>query len=124
MPSFAWSTNTLHSKMSHQDGLAPLRDFGRSGDCWYCVRDYIHGRTLQSRLAEAALDVVETLAVGRCLLSAIQNLHSRGELHGNIKPSNLIVNIEGAIDTATLVDGGLRDGGQFDQSLDRGMQPL
>lgn len=98
------------------DGLAPLRDIVRSGDCWYCIRDYIPGQPMEARLREGALDVTETLAVGRCLLTAIQHLHARGELHGNIKPSNLIVNAEGTIHTATLVDGGLRDGGQFDQA--------
>ena len=99
------------------DWLEPLREIGRSGDCWYCVRAHVPGRTLESRLRVAALDLTETLAVGRCLLNAIQNLHSRGVLHGNIKPSNLIVNIEKPVESATLVDGGLWDGRQFDRTV-------
>ncbi len=96
--------------------LAPLREIGRSRDCWYCIRNFVPGRTLESRLRESALSATETLAVGRCLLTAVQNLHSQGLLHRNIKPSNLIVNIGQTIDGATLVDGGLWDGGQFDKA--------
>jgi two-component system sensor kinase len=95
------------------DGLSPLRDIVRSTDCWYCIREFIPGRTLESRLREAALGVTETLVLGRRLLTAIRNLHSHAGLHGNIKPSNLIVNSEGSLVTATLVDAGMRDGRQF-----------
>lgn len=97
------------------NGLAPLREIIRTGDSWYCLRDYVPGRTLESTLREGALDIPETLAVARCLLTAVHNLHSRGELHGNIKPSNLIVNAEGLVDSATLVDGGMQVGGQIGQ---------
>lgn len=99
------------------DWLVPLHEIGVGLDCWHLVRGFVRGQTLQSRLQESPLDVRETLAVGRCLLAAIQRLHSRGGLHGNIKPSNLIVNSHGTtIETATLVDGGLWDGEQCDKS--------
>ena len=96
--------------------LAPLREIRRSRDCWYCIRNYAEGVTLQSRLRDAALSVAETLNVGRCLLRGLRELHAHGGLHGNIKPSNLIVNPSGPCETATLVDGGLWDGGQTDKS--------
>ncbi len=102
------------------DWLAPLREIRRGRDCWYCIRNYIQGVSLQSRLRDAALSVSETLNVGRCLLLALRELHGRGGLHGNIKPSNLIVSPQGACDTATLVDGGLWDGGQLDKSATDG----
>lgn len=89
--------------------LAPLKEIGRGREQWFCLRDFVVGRTLSVRLAESPLSVVETLAVGRCLLTAIQRLHARGMLHGNIKPSNLILNLVEEKLLATLVDGGIRD---------------
>jgi len=98
------------------DWLEPLREIDRDRESWYCIRGFVPGRTLEARLRDGALSVAETLAVGRCLLTALQNLHGHRTLHGNIKPANLIVNIGKIVDRATLVDGGLWDGGQFDQA--------
>src|SRR5262249_48345399 len=89
--------------------LAPLKEIGRSRDHWYCVRDFVAGRPLGEQLKESRLTVAETLAVARCLLRAIQNLHAQYVLHGNVKPSNLILHRADSDWTATLVDGGCWD---------------
>lgn len=109
-----------HEQSSFLNGkpecLEPLREIGRDRDWWYYVRGFVPGDTLRSRLSESALTVNETLTVGRSLLAAVHQLHSHGILHGNIKPTNLIVNLNGQIDKAVLVDGGLWNVGQADQS--------
>lgn len=91
--------------------LQPLRRLARDDDFWYCVRAFVPGRTLTDRLCEGPLNIGETLTVGRCVLSALQTLHSKGVLHRNLKPSNIIVNEGETIEQATLVDGGLWQGG-------------
>lgn len=96
--------------------LAPIRAIGRSDDCWYCVRKFVRGQTLKERLKERPLSVSEMLQVGRCVLTALRELHQHGCLHSNINPSNLIVNPETLVDGVTLVDGGLWDGDQCDSS--------
>ena len=96
--------------------LAPLREIGRGRESWFCVRDYIPGCALSAKLRESPLSVRLTLDVGRCLLTGIQHLHSRGILHGNIKPSNLIIEGDESNLLATLVDGGLKDQGQLEHA--------
>jgi len=108
-----------HEQAVFQDGsqehLESFREIGQGDEHWYCVRRFVPGRPLSERLRESPLSVAELLAVGRCLLSATHNLHSRGVLHGNIKPSNLIVSKEKILSTATLVDGGLWNAGHVDE---------
>ena len=95
--------------------LEPIREIGRDRNWWYCVRAFVEGQALQSRLNVGPLSVAETIAVGRSLAKALHNLHSRGGLHGNIKPSNLIVDFEESIHSSILVDGCLWSDGEFPQ---------
>jgi serine/threonine protein kinase len=97
--------------------LATLREIGRGDDRWICVRKFVRGQSLKYQLQERTLTVNETLAVGHCLLAAVRDLHDRGCLHGNINPSNLIVNADAAIVSATLVDSGLWNGESGDRAL-------
>lgn len=99
-------------KIVGQDGLEPIREIGKHADWWYCIRSFIPGRTLAARLAESWLSVGETLSVGISLLKAIRHLSSAGGLHGNIKPSNLIIEHEGTVEKVVVVDGGLWNVGQ------------
>jgi len=94
--------------------LAPIQEIGRSAGWWYCVRSHIPGVTLAARLARGALGLAESLAVARCLLSAVQTLHGHGVLHRNIKPTNLVLTATGPAGEAVLVDGGLWKGGQLE----------
>ena len=98
--------------------IVPLLEIGQGKDRWHFVRNYVSGTSLKSRLCDSPLNLKETLSVARCLMTAIQGLHSRGGLHGNIKPSNLILQRQDGVDSATLIDGGLSDLGQLDKSID------
>lgn len=97
--------------------LAPLRNVGQGAGWWYCTRDFVPGRGLAERLHEGALDLAETIAVGRSLLTALQGLHEHAILHRNIKPANVIVDDTRPITRAVLVDGGFWMGGQFDPTV-------
>jgi hypothetical protein len=46
-------------KVVGQDGLEPIREIGKHADWWYCIRSFIPGRTLATRLAESRLSVNE-----------------------------------------------------------------
>ena len=104
--------------------LASLRELGRGADCWYCIRNYVPGNSLATRLADVPLSLVLISAVGRCLLTAVQTLHGQAVLHRNIKPSNVIVaerfdlgeqlhglDLHDDVPIAVLVDGGFWKGG-------------
>src|SRR5436190_5833523 len=69
----------------------PLLDFGADGDQVYLVMPFIPGITLQARLRQGPLSIMETLTVGRALLSALGRAHALEVLHRDVKPANLIV---------------------------------
>lgn len=103
---------------AQMDHIAPVREIGQGRDCWHFVRSHIDGISLKSRLCESPLNLTEALSVARCLMTALQGLHARGGLHGNIKPSNLILQRRNGLDVATLIDGGLNDIGQPDKTIE------
>lgn len=79
---------------------------GREQDCFWLVARYIDGVALKERIAERGLSIADTLTIAQALLSALRDLHEQRVLHRSVRPANLIVNEQGAIATATLVDFG------------------
>ena len=111
------------------ESLASLREIGRGADCWYCIRNFVPGNSLATRLGDGPLGLMEALAIGRCLLTAVQSLHGQAVLHRNIKPSNVILAERfdlgkqwGGLDphddlpVAVLVDGGFWKGGSAESA--------
>ena len=86
---------------------APVLDLGEARNLLFVVTPYIEGLSIASRLREGPLSTRESLAVGVCLFLALRDLHQHGVLHRNIKPANVIVNDNTAIQRATLCDVGL-----------------
>lgn len=84
--------------------LAPVLDVGYEADHLYVVMPLIPGVTLQERLANGRLDVSEALTVASCLLSALTEVHDHGVLHGDVKPANVIVDMDSPLERATLID--------------------
>ena len=73
---------------------SPLLDLGRAGDCLYLVRPFVPGASLQARLRRGPLGLADALTVGRCLSSALKEMHGGGLLHRDIRPANVIVGDE------------------------------
>jgi serine/threonine protein kinase len=74
----------------------------------YIVMEMLHGRTLQSLLAErTTLTEAETLDIARQVGRALDVVHGAGMLHRDIKPDNILL-VNGAEDPvrAVLVDFG------------------
>ncbi len=70
--------------------LAPLLEFGQRDDTYYWVRPYIDGVPL-TKLVSPRLTLDQVLRIGGGLFAALQELHARGILCLNIRPSNIIV---------------------------------
>ncbi|MBS2022724.1 MAG: phosphotransferase, partial [Deltaproteobacteria bacterium] len=94
----------------------PLLAFGHERDRFFLVIPFVQGITLERRLAQGPLSVDETLAVGACLLAALDDAHQHGVLHRDVKPGNVIVN-DGVIREATLIDFGFSRSDWLDPAL-------
>jgi len=96
---------------------APLLDHGYAGDQLYLVMPVIPGVTLQARLSQGPISVMETITVGRALLTGLREAHAHGVLHRDVKPANMMVDKEGPLQNAVLLDFGLMPSVNIDVSI-------
>ncbi|GAC1434307.1 MAG: hypothetical protein NVSMB51_01130 [Solirubrobacteraceae bacterium] len=97
--------------------LTEILDFASDGEVIYLVKPYVEGVSLAQRVADRPLSVEETLQIARDVLAALQAAHDHGVLHRDIKPANVIVDEQGQITGATLIDFGLAHSAQLHPSL-------
>ncbi|MCX4247944.1 serine/threonine-protein kinase [Paraliomyxa miuraensis] len=94
----------------HHPNLAGVYDFGRchDSDSFYFTQELVDGVELTDFLREATREMVVEVLVQ--LARALDYIHALGLVHGDIKPSNVLVvrNIEaGGTPQAKLIDFGL-----------------
>lgn len=89
------------------DGAPFLVDHGVEGDWMWLAQRYQKGRTLEERLLESRLTVDEMLAVARDVLRQLVAAHAHAVVHRDVKPGNVIVDEDGALTGAVLIDFGL-----------------
>ena len=82
--------------------LTPVLATGEEANWRYVVRPYVKGINLRKRLLRGPLDLMDTLFVGRCLFSSLEQIHAQGVLHRDIRPSNIIVSEKSPLDRAVL----------------------
>jgi eukaryotic-like serine/threonine-protein kinase len=94
----------------------------------YVASEFIDGQPLSVQLTSGRLLESEVLAIGRDVAAAIAGIWSRRIVHGDIKPSNIILRSSGvhigfgAVDSAVLIDLGVAK--YLDQGGIRTLKPL
>lgn len=72
--------------------ILPLFDSGQAGGIPYYVTPYVEGESLQERLdREHQLPLDEALAIARQVGAALEYAHTRGVVHRDIKPGNILL---------------------------------
>jgi serine/threonine protein kinase len=107
------------AKLKHPNIVRVIR-FGVTTDKWhlpYFVMEEAHGQSLHKVLLQARLQVkeksapllgmTEALDIAVELFEALAYAHGCGVIHRDIKPDNIIIQREGIITTAKLIDFGL-----------------
>ncbi|WNY33486.1 serine/threonine-protein kinase [Curtobacterium flaccumfaciens] len=96
----------LLSMLSHP-GLIPLYDAGthefEDGPHRFIVMELIADTTLLRRLSEGALHNYEVADLGAQLADALAYVHSRGIVHRDVKPANILISDEGSSGFARTV---------------------
>jgi eukaryotic-like serine/threonine-protein kinase len=72
--------------------IVPLFDSGSAAGLPYYIMPYVEGETLYERLQrEKRLPVAEALTIARDIASGLGYAHSRGVLHRDVKPENILL---------------------------------
>lgn len=79
------------SSMTHPQ-IVPLSDYGNAGGVLYYVMPYVEGQSLYERVhREGPLSLDEALQVTHDVAAALGYAHSRGVLHRDVKPENILL---------------------------------
>jgi serine/threonine protein kinase len=90
--------------LSH-DHILPLYDFGEQLPWYYLVMPFVEGGTLRDYLyTRGRLTLDEAGNLLEQVASALQYAHNHGVIHRDVKPSNILLRLDGH---AYLVDFGL-----------------
>jgi serine/threonine protein kinase len=82
----------LLRELHEEPGIPQLVDCFNDGEFLYIVQDYIEGWTLQDLLdQQGSVPLDQATRLLRCLAGTLAALHSRGIIHRDVKPSNIIL---------------------------------
>ncbi len=104
------------AQLSHP-GIVPVFEVGSAGDNLYIVSEFVHGATLEHRLAEQQPTPKDAAALCTKVAAALQHAHGQGVVHRDLKPSNIMLDADGQ---PRLMDFGLarRDAGEITMTVE------
>ena len=78
------------SHLRHRN-IIIVYDYGEQEKQPYIVMEYVEGDTLKDRLSDEPLDWVKSLDLLIPIAEALTYAHGEGVVHGNVKPSNILI---------------------------------
>jgi serine/threonine protein kinase len=80
--------------LAHENVMR-VYDYGEAEDGPFMALEWLHGGTLEERLAEGPLPDAETSRIARGIAAGLAQLHNRGLVHRDLKPANVLFDEEG-----------------------------
>lgn len=96
------------ARLNHP-GIVALYELGADDHDVYLVSELVHGATLEELAREGALSDRDVARIGGALCDALAHAHTRGVIHRDVKPANVMVLAEPATGAgfAKLADFGI-----------------
>src|SRR5690606_34805479 len=96
--SFGLEREAARAQQLVHPNLVAVYDFDRDGTLFYLVMEWLSGPTLDLYLRQmtpAARRSAATRSIIQGLITALQHAHSKGVIHGDLKPANIILDERG-----------------------------
>jgi serine/threonine protein kinase len=90
------------SSLNHHN-ICTLHDVGTQDGIDYLVMEFLEGESLENRLKKGKLEQAEALDIAVQIANALDTAHSKGLVHRDLKPGNILLTKDGA----KLLDFGL-----------------
>lgn len=91
------------SSLKHSN-IVPIYEIGDSDGTRFIAMEYIEGETLEAKLKGQSLDTAQILDYGTQMADALDEAHSKGIIHRDIKSSNIMITSRGQV---KILDFGL-----------------
>ena len=92
----------LAAKMNHNNIVQAI-DVGEVGGLYYFVMEFVEGKTLHDDLFKGKIfDEDEAIDLILQLVSALGHAHSLGLIHRDVKPKNIMINMDGVVKLADM----------------------
>ena len=85
------------ASMLRSPNIAVTYDIGEDGGADFIVMEYVDGELLSSRVAQGPVPIREVLEIGMQVADALDEAHSRGIVHRDIKSANLMRTSRGLV---------------------------
>jgi TolB-like protein/tRNA A-37 threonylcarbamoyl transferase component Bud32/Flp pilus assembly protein TadD len=99
--------------------ICAIHEVGEEGGRHFIVMQYVEGETLDCKIKTKPIDLSEALAIAVQIADAITEAHTRGIIHRDIKPQNIMITARGQ---AKVMDFGLakevRETGQLNSDAE------
>jgi serine/threonine protein kinase len=99
-----WTRVSRMAEDLHHPRLARVLGVGLMENVPCIVREYIEGKTFEEMLRDGSLDLRQGMFYLAQALEGVEDAHGHRLVHGNIKPSNIIVDLRGRV---VVADPGL-----------------
>ena len=90
-------TEARAASMLRSPNIAVTYDIGEAGGADFIVMEYVEGELLSSRVAKGPLPIREVVEIGLQVTDALDEAHSRGIVHRDVKSANLMRTDRGLI---------------------------
>lgn len=99
-PRFALRFREGLRRLAHvpHENLARLLDYGYDAGNYYLITEWVDGKDLADELSRGrALAPEVAVSIMRQACAALAQAHCRGEVHGGLKPQNILIGSEGRV---------------------------
>jgi polar amino acid transport system substrate-binding protein len=80
--------------------IVGVHDFGRAGDLYYLVMEYVDGHDLRRHIRAGGLTLAEVGRIVGQTCDALQFAHDEGVVHRDVKPENILLTHKGQVKIA------------------------